>query len=266
MSGRLATDTGRRLLVPASVGVIGLALLGIGQSVVNRHAIQDDLTTRSTRALKSANLTGLSVSFAGRDATITGAGSAQLAQQAIAVVSRVDGVDGAKASLAGTAQPGSAPTETAAPAETPSGTETSALAEPAAPATTAAAVVLPVGFTLADGTITVTGTVGSSSAQSDLIDAVKATGKGWKVVDRLNVADAVTAPEPKPSRLSGVTKLLAEAPIAGPKLVIQYSKGSVILRGTPADAAAERALLGAAAATVDSRAAVVDGLDTAGAG
>ncbi|HST81183.1 MAG TPA: hypothetical protein VLL08_05555 [Kineosporiaceae bacterium] len=266
MSGRLAGGTGRRLAVPASVGVIGLALLGIGQSVVNRHAIQDDLTTRSTKALKSADLTGLSVSFAGRDATITGAGTAELAQQAIAVVSMVDGVDVARASLAGTTQTGSAPTETAAPAETPPATETSALAEPATPATTEATLVLPVGFTLADGTIKVTGTVGSKSAQINLIDAVKATGKGWKVVDRLNVADSVTAPEPKPSRLSDVTKLLAQAPVSGPKLVIQYNKGSVILRGTPADAAAERALLGAAAATVDSTAAVVDGLDTAGAG
>ena len=238
MSERFGVGAGRRLVVPASVGVIGLALLGIGQSQVNRHAIQDDLTTRSTRALKSADLTGLSVSFAGRDATITGADTAERARQAVAVVSAVDGVETAKADL-------------------------SAAVEPSTPA--ASAIVIPVGFTLADGTITVTGTVGSKSAQANLIDAVKATGKGWQVVDRLSVAGSATE-EPKQSRLSAVTQLLAKAPITGSKLVIQYNHGSVILRGTPADAAAERALLTAAAATVDAPSAVVDGLDTAAAG
>jgi hypothetical protein len=43
-----------------------------------------------------------------------------------------------------------------------------------APAETAKPVALPVGFTLVDGTITVTGTVRSKAARSRLLDAVKA--------------------------------------------------------------------------------------------
>ena len=92
MAGRITAGPGRRLVVPVAVGVVGLTLITLGQIVPNRHAIEDDLTSRSSEALKSADLVGLSVSFSGRDATITGAGSTELANQAKDVVSTVDGV------------------------------------------------------------------------------------------------------------------------------------------------------------------------------
>jgi hypothetical protein len=263
MSGRLTADAGRRLAVPASVGIIGLALLGIGQGVFNRHAIEDDLTSRSTEALESADLTGLSVSFAGRDATITGPGTAEAAQRAEAVVSAVDGVRVAKAAVPLQDGP------TAAAANTPAATpavEPSAVEPSAAASATAAAPALPVGFTLANGTITVTGTVRSTSDQTDLINAVTMAGNDWQVVDRLNVNGSISASEPNPSRLPAVAQLLSQAPIDGPKLVIQYNRGLVLLRGAPANAGTELALLTAAAATVDTQAAVVDGLDPTGAG
>jgi hypothetical protein len=266
MSGRLTAGAGRRLAVPASVGIIGLALLGIGQGVFNRHAIEDDLTSRSTEALESADLTGLSVSFAGRDATITGPGTAEAAQRAEAVVSAVDGVRVAKAAVP--LQDGPSPTVAAAstPAVEPSAAEPSAVEPSAAASATAAAPVLPVGFTLANGTITVTGTVRSTSDQTDLINAVTMAGNDWQVVDRLNVNGSISASEPNPSRLPAVAQLLSQAPIDGPKLVIQYNRGLVLLRGAPANAGTELALLTAAAATVDTQAAVVDGLDPTGAG
>lgn len=254
MSGRLTTGTGHRLVIPASVGVLGLALIGIGQTIPNRHAIQDDLSRRSTEALESADLVGFSVSFSGRDATITGSGDAVLAEKAEDVVSAVNGVRVAKADFT----PTEASAETPAPAETSIPAETSATTE---------TLVLPVGFTLADGTITVTGTVLSASAQTELIDAVKASGNDWTVVDRLQVNSSLTAaPEPEQSRLAAVTQLLAKAPIDDTKLVIQYSRGSVILRGTLPNYDTEVALLAAAAATVADKSKVVDGLDALGTG
>jgi len=262
MAARITAGAGRRLVVPVSVGVIGLGLIGFGQIVPNRHAIEDDLTSRSSEALKSADLVGLSVSFSGRDATITGAGSTELANQAEGVVSTVDGVRVANADLTGD----TAPAETPAPVETP--TETAVPVETSTPVETPAAtatpkpMILPVGFTLVDGMITVTGTVGSPAAKTGLINAVKMAGSGWTVVDKLIVDGSLTTQEPKPNRLAALSRLLRTAPVDGAKLVIQYNHGSVILRGTPSDAAAERALLTAASATVDSKSAVVDGLDT----
>lgn len=271
MPGRLTAVTGHRLAIPASVGVLGLVLIGIGQVIPNRHTIQDDLATRSTKALKSADLGGLSVSFTGRDATITGSGDASLAEKAEDVVGAVNGVRVAKADFSGAVQAdASDPTERPV-AETPTA-ETSApvqastsVTTPAQAETVATTPALPVGFTLADGTITVTGTVLSTSAQTKLLDAVKASGNGWTVVGRLQVDGSLTADaEPELSRLSAVTHLLAQAPIDGTKLVIQYSRGSVILRGTLPDYDSEVALLTAATATVQDKSKVVDGLDAAG--
>lgn len=254
---------GHRLAVPVSVGVVGLALIMIGQTGPNRHSIEDDLTTRSTEALKSADLTGFSVSFTGRDATLTGSDIGGAAARAATTVESVDGVRVANTVItsqdevpapATTPSASTAPTETSPPAPTPT--------EPPSAAPTAKSAALPVGFTLADGTITVTGTVSSKSAGSKLIDAVKAAGNGWQVVDHLQVDESLTTAEPRPSRLAAVTRLLAQAPTDGQKLVIQYNRGSVILRGTPSDADSERALLAAAADTVEKKSAVVDGLDT----
>ena len=252
---------GGPLAVPVSVGVIGLALIGIGQVVPNRHAIEDDLTTRSSEALESADLTGFSISFSGRDATLTGSDIGGAAGRATAVVESVDGVRVVHTSITSQDEI-PAPAETSAPAETPALAETSAPAETSEAAPTPKPAALPVGFTLMDGTITATGSVPSKAAGSALIDAVKAAGNDWKVVDHLQVDDSLTAAEPEQSRLDAVSHLLATAPIDGSKLVIQYNHGSVILRGTPSDAASERALLTAATATVAKKSAVVDGLDT----
>jgi hypothetical protein len=206
MSERSTAGASHRLVGPASIGALGLALIMVGQVGPNRHAIQDDLTSRSTQALKSAELTGLSVSFSGRDATISGATTANRADKAVAVVGAVDGVRVAKADLSD----GSSAPAAAAPTETPAGTETPAAVasavetsgSAATPATTTAetaaakALILPVGFTLADGTITVTGTVRSAADGTGLIDAVTAAGNGWKIVDRLQVEGSLTAAAP----------------------------------------------------------------------
>jgi hypothetical protein len=253
MAGR-HLDASRRLVLPTSVAVAGLALIMLGQAVPNRMSIEDDLTERSTEALASSDLTGLTVTFSGRDASISGATQPDLAGRAVDLVSAVEGVRTAEADVTGGDL---VPAPAESPAEAPS---ESASAAPA-PTQAAEPVVLPVGFTLADGTITVTGTVPSDPARKALLDAAGAAGNGWDVVDRLHVETSLMTSEPDQGRFGAVTRLLATAPTGGTKLVIQYSKGSVILRGTPADADAERALLSAAAITVDKKANVIDGLD-----
>jgi hypothetical protein len=268
MSQPAATGS-RTFIVPAAVGIIGLALIGIGQTGPNRHAIEDDLTNRSTEALRSAGLGGISVSFSGRDADLTGTGSRQVVDRALAVVRDVQGVRVAEGRVTGVvpaaaapADPASTPEPAAAPAATPS-----AEPPPTPVATTpeaAESAPLPVAFTLDGGTITATGSVPSDPARTDLIGAVRAAGHGWKVVDRLDVNAAVTAPAPAKDKLPAVTTLLAGAPIDGSKLVIQYKGETVILRGAPANGRTEQALLAAAAASVDASATVVDGLDVAG--
>jgi hypothetical protein len=244
-----------RLTLPASVGAAGLVLISIGQVVPNRHRIENDLTDRSSEALQSAELTGLTVSFTGRDATITG--PSDLTAQAVSVVGAVKGVRVAKAERAGgdslAGAPAPSATDTPAPTDPPAATDT--------PAATSSPTV-PVGFTLVDGTLTVTGTASSDAARSALIQAARAAGHGWSVVDRLTVDTSLAAPtRPTSGRLPALTRLLAQAPANGDKLVIQYSEAKVILRGTPHSAATERALLTAAARTVSGKAAVVDGLD-----
>ena len=59
----------RRLLVALVVAVVGLTLISLGQNIGNRHSIEDDLTSRSDRALSAAGI-GADVSFRGRDGTV----------------------------------------------------------------------------------------------------------------------------------------------------------------------------------------------------
>jgi hypothetical protein len=262
----------RSLVLPVSVGVIGLALIGLGQAVPNRHSIEDDLAARSTKALAAAELTGATVSFTGRDATITNLpqNNEATALKAVKVVESVKGVRTAGASTVssgpGAPTPGPTMSPLAGAGDSPSATPeaTATTAEPTItvePTATAKPVDFPVGFTLADGTITVTGTVRSKAAATDLITATKAAGRGWKVVDKTTLDPGLTTASPKADKLPALTRLLAKAPLHGSTLVIQYKADQVILRGTPATAKAESSLLKAAAATVSGKSKVFDGLD-----
>ena len=245
-----------RLVVPASVGVVGLALILVGQTVLNRHAIEHDLTNQSTKALQSADLVGLSVSFTGRDATITGSGSDDLAQQATSVVSAVSGVRVAKVKLTGTTA-----SSTGTPVVTSTASATPAASMAASPTPPVAAV--PVGFTFANGTMTVTGTVPSDADRTALMSAATAAGHGWSVVDKVTVDSSVATLVPSTTRLPAVTGLLAGIPVDSSALVIQYNGTSVILRGAPANLATELAILADAAKTVDQSSDVIDHLDAA---
>jgi len=259
------TPSGRRVVVPITVGVAGLALIGFGQALPNRHAIQDNLTDRTLVALDEADLPGVIAGFSGRDATVGGATSAAQIEKALAVVRAVKGVRTAMANVPvinTTPDPAAtpeAPSETSTPATTAVPTTTAAPTE--TPTTDARKPVVPVGFTLENMTITITGTVKSVADRTELFRAAEAAGNGWTAVDRLTVDDSLTATVPATSRFAAVTTLLASAPIGGTKLVIQYQPESVILRGTPATAEIERTLLGQAAGTVGKCSSVIDGLD-----
>jgi hypothetical protein len=251
MSGR---DTPRPSGLPVTVGVIGLALIMVGQVGVNRPSIEDDLTSRSVAALNQAGLNQLTVSFSGRDATISG-GDSEQAARGDDVVGAVDGVR--VVTTATDSESAARPTTDPATAGTEPAATTAAAATSKAPRPD----VVPVGFTLAEGTITVTGTMNSAGVVTELLDEVK-TVPGWQVTNKLTVDETLDPVEPAAGTATAVAAMLATVPVDGPTLVIQYNEGKVILRGTAADSQVEADLLAAAGPTVRSKADVIDGLDT----
>jgi outer membrane protein OmpA-like peptidoglycan-associated protein len=110
----------RRRLIAAGVAIAGFAVLFLLQGIPNRHAIEADLTGRSTRALHDAGLSTVDVSFVGRDGTVVAHSQAD-ADRALAIVRAQEGVRVASARVVGApAQPSPAPTEVPQPSPSPS--------------------------------------------------------------------------------------------------------------------------------------------------
>lgn len=85
-------------LVGLLVAVVGLiAILG-AQHVPNRHRMESDLTQRSERALRSAGLDQVKVTFTGRDGRLSADSSAE-AERALGIVRALDGVRAAEAQV-----------------------------------------------------------------------------------------------------------------------------------------------------------------------
>jgi outer membrane protein OmpA-like peptidoglycan-associated protein len=105
----------RGIALPVAVGVAGFAVLFALQSVPNRHAIEADLTTRSTHALRAAGLSTVDVSFVGRDGTVR-ARTAADADRALTIVRAQTGVRVASALVT------PLPTATEPPSPTPTPT------------------------------------------------------------------------------------------------------------------------------------------------
>jgi outer membrane protein OmpA-like peptidoglycan-associated protein len=125
--------TGRRFggpALPAAVSVIGLAAIVLGQSVPNRHSIEDDLMGRSVQALQEAGVTGVEVSFTGRDGTLRARNRAD-GDRALAIVRAQVGVRVANV-VVDTAAPG---------ATTGAGPTSGAAASPTQPAPSATVAV-----------------------------------------------------------------------------------------------------------------------------
>ncbi len=88
---RAGRTRGRQLAVPVTVAAVGLATLGVVQALPNRHAVQSQLTDRSTRALSAAGISDARVQFDGRDATVH-VRSAGDRDRALAIVRSQQGV------------------------------------------------------------------------------------------------------------------------------------------------------------------------------
>jgi len=105
-----------RKVLAAGVGVAGFVVLFVLQGIPNRHAIEADLTGRSSRALQAAGLSTVDVSFVGRDGTVR-ARTAADADRALTIVRAQEGVRVATAIVLPTTP---APSPSAAPSPAPS--------------------------------------------------------------------------------------------------------------------------------------------------
>jgi hypothetical protein len=256
--------------VPVAVTIAGLAVIGLGQGIVNRQSIEDKLTAASTSALSSAGLLGsVTVNFTGRDATVFAVGEPAARARDI-----VEGVDGVRVATlvtsadvnAGAASPEPTPATTAssAPAVTVPATAepTPATAEPTPstpPADLPLAPNLPIGLTFDGGTLVLSGSVPSQAARDDVLGAAADASFAWKVTDKLTIDPAVA--NVSKDWFPALTRLINTVPSKGPKLVARYEIDSVILRGVPATRAVEQKILAAAAGTVSDAGSVLDGLD-----
>jgi outer membrane protein OmpA-like peptidoglycan-associated protein len=79
------------LWVGIVVGVAGLLVIGLVQNTGNRHSIEDNLTHRSSAALRQAGITTTQVRFTGRDGTVAVASADDVAK-AREVVGGLEGV------------------------------------------------------------------------------------------------------------------------------------------------------------------------------
>jgi outer membrane protein OmpA-like peptidoglycan-associated protein len=108
-----------RKALAAGVGIAGFVVLFILQGIPNRHAIEADLTDRSTRALRAAGLSTVDVSFVGRDGTVR-ARTAADAHRALAIVRAQEGVRVADAIVAPAQSSSPAPSPSPSPSASPS--------------------------------------------------------------------------------------------------------------------------------------------------
>ena len=150
-------ERARRGAAPWIIGAVGLAALGIGQFVPLRHHMESDLRDRSLAALHGAGFGDVTVDFTGRDGRIGGSvASPADIQRAVDTVRSLEGV------------------------RVVSG-------NPAPPAAVAGATSPAVKAVIADGTLVLSGSVGSEAARQALVEAVtQAFGPGT-VKDELTV-------------------------------------------------------------------------------
>ncbi|MEE6262714.1 OmpA family protein [Plantactinospora sonchi] len=232
MTGDLMTKapgtprTARRFhpLVGLVVAILGLVVLLTAQQFPNRHRMEADLTQRSTQALHSAGLSGVRVTFTGRDGRLRAASSAEAAQ-ALGIVRALEGVR-------------------AAEAEVPPGSER-------APVPVPPSVLL----TLADGTVSVSGTVPTEASRVALVRAAAEMVGTEDVDDRLTVDDSVTD-----SALSGLPSVLHALGGKADGTTVALDGGTLTLTGTASSEVRKTAVLAAARST---GAQVVDRLQVA---
>ncbi|MFD0594241.1 OmpA family protein [Catellatospora coxensis] len=212
-------DNARRFhpVVGLAVAVLGLAGIVTAQHLPIRETVQDDLTTRSEQALAAAGLSAVEVDFIGRDGTLKAASAAE-ADQALAIVRRLEGVRVAVAEVP----------EVAAPAPSPSPTAT------ATPPT--------VLLTLSGGRAALTGTVPTEAARKRLVEAATFVAGTGPVDDQLKIDPSVTD-----AGLDGLANVVSAYGQGAKDVSVELRGGNLSLAGTLASQAAKDAVATAAA-------------------
>lgn len=218
-------DNARRFrpVVGLAVAVLGLAGIVTAQHLPIRETVQDDLTTRSEQALAAAGLSAVEVDFIGRDGTLK-AGSAAEADQALAIVRKLEGVRVAVAETPAVAAPAPAPSPTAA-------------ASPGTAATPPTVVL-----TLSGGRAMLTGTVPTEDARTRLVQAATSLAGTGSVDDQLKVDPSVTD-----AGLDGLANVVAAYGQGAKDVSVELRGGNLSLAGTLASQAAKDAVATAAA-------------------
>jgi outer membrane protein OmpA-like peptidoglycan-associated protein len=220
----------RRAVLPVAVGVLGLTALGLVQELPLRHRVEQDLTDRSTQALRAAGVDGgVDVRFEGRDGTITGTVTSPAERDsAVNAVQHVRGVriahDRTTSSRTTTSPRTTPPPPTAAP--------------PTAAQLTAE---------LSDGRLALTGAVPSSQARADLLSALSAAVHPDRISSRISIDGQVSA--------AGLDGLAAVLRAVGPDaaVTLELRDGRLTLTGTVASTRQLRQAV-AAGATVTGEA------------
>jgi len=213
----MSASARRPAWVAAVVALAGLSAIGLAQGFPNREAIEDNLTQRSSAALEQAGVSGVQVSFAGRDGSLLVPTQADV-NRAREIVLKVEGVRVVEARAVDAAKPsrapnvtvrvessrvtleGSVPNEAAKNALSQVGSGQGLIVDASVSDAGLAglpAVVRAMGgksvnasIQLRDGEIVLGGVVESAAVRDAVVDAAgQAVGAG-KVVDRLQVMPA----------------------------------------------------------------------------
>ncbi len=214
----MSASARRPAWVAAVVALAGLSVIVVAQGLPNRDAIEDNLTQRSAAALEANGVTGVQVSFVGRDGSLLVPTQADV-NRAREIVLKVDGVRVVQArAVEGTKQPkganvtitvdaarvavqGAVPDEAARKALRALGDGERVVVDPqltdaglaGLPAVVQALGAEAKGVTiaLAEGEITLTGQVPSTQVREAAVAAARQASPTGRVIDRLQLPPGV---------------------------------------------------------------------------
>jgi outer membrane protein OmpA-like peptidoglycan-associated protein len=217
----------RNPIIPVLVTIVGLLVIGLVQHIPIRHSVEQELTTRSERALRSAGLSTVDVEFVGRDGTVYADSQAD-ADRALAIVRAQEGVRVARAELASSPQPGGSQASKLPPS---------------------------VSVSLSGGSVAITGTVPSASARALLVDSITRLFGTGAVDDRLTTSGDVTD-----AGLAGLPAVVGALGKDVTNTSVELRDGRLTLTGTVPNAGVKEAAIRAAAQVTGNPSAVVDRL------
>ncbi|MFI7589689.1 BON domain-containing protein [Spongisporangium articulatum] len=235
-----------RLAMPVVAGVAGLTALFVLQATVVRGHVEDDLTGRTTIALNAVDLPQARVDVSGRDVVLRGlaADDGPRARAAVLTVRGVRAVTVVAPAVGAPAVPVPVPEPSPPPAPAPTEAPAPGVAGEPAPAGQPRDQ-LPFSLTFAGGGVRLTGWVGSDEQRQAVLAAVGSAGR--PVDDQLMLDPSLAeADSPQVGELAAVVRAV---PAPGGGLIVRYTDGKAVVRGSVRTAAAESAVLRAVART-----------------